>query len=188
MIKAVIFDCFGVLCTDGWLPLKRQYFGHDKALFEQAGDLNKQVDAGMASYQDFIAEIADMAGITVVEVRRRIEANPPNEELFTTIRRIKADYKIGLLSNAGANWLPDIFSQDHLQLFDAVALSYETGASKPHVQAYQTIADRLGVSMDECVFIDDQPAFCDAAEANGMKAIVYRTPEQLNAELNDLLA
>lgn len=183
MIKAIIFDCFGVLCNDGWLPLKRQYFGHDQALFEQAGDLNRQVDAGLADYQVFLQTIADLAGISPAEVRRRIEANPPNQELFDYITsELKPNYKLGLLSNAGANWLDDLFSQTQIDLFDAVALSYETGVTKPQPEAYRIIARRLEVAPEDCLFIDDQPAFCEAAEAVGMTALAYHSVEKLRAE------
>ncbi|MDB5166100.1 MAG: HAD-superfamily hydrolase, subfamily variant 3 [Candidatus Saccharibacteria bacterium] len=188
MIRAIVFDCFGVLCTDGWLPLKREYFGHDQELFDQAGDMNKQVDAGLADYEDFLSSVADMASIKKEEVRTRIEANPPNQELFDLIKTLKAHYKIGILSNAGANWLPDIFTPEQLELFDAVALSYETGVNKPGQAAYQTIAERLGVEPEECLFTDDQPAFCEAAAATGMQAIVFTSVEQFKKDLSAVLA
>src|SRR5690348_2888052 len=62
MIKAIVFDCFGVLTSDGWLPFKKKYFGHDSALTEEATSLNKQVDAGLISYDDFVPAVAKLAG------------------------------------------------------------------------------------------------------------------------------
>lgn len=189
MIRAIIFDCFGVLASDGWLPFKRKYFGHDKELFEQAGDLNKQVDAGLADYDDFIREVAKMAGLSEAVARQAIEDNPPHAELFEYIRsELKPKYKIGMLSNAGANWLPELFSAQQIALFDAIALSYETGVIKPESQAYHIIAERLGVGLNECVLIDDQERYCMAARDEGMQAIIYESLEQTRADLEKILA
>jgi FMN phosphatase YigB (HAD superfamily) len=189
MIRAIIFDCFGVLTTDGWLPFKRKHFGHDPKLEAEATDLNKQVDAGLASYDDFLRSIAELAQVPDEEARRAVEDNVSDTALFDLIaHELRPHYKLGLLSNAGANWLDQLFTPDQVGLFDAVALSYQTGFVKPDPRAYQTIADRLGVEPDECIFIDDQERYCTAAREQGMQAIVYRSLEQLQAELSPLLS
>jgi hypothetical protein len=46
MIRAIIFDCFGVLTTDAWLPFKNKYFAQNEVLMARASELNKQSDAG----------------------------------------------------------------------------------------------------------------------------------------------
>ena len=81
----------------------------------------------------------------------------------------------------------NIFEADEIALFSATALSYETGYAKPHMQAYRIIANRLGCAESECVFIDDQPSFVEAAEKSGMHAILFRGSEQLKLELQKLL-
>ena len=37
--KAIIFDCFGVLAEDGWLPFKRKYIGDNLELMQTISDL-----------------------------------------------------------------------------------------------------------------------------------------------------
>lgn len=188
MIKAIIFDCFGVLTTDGWLPFKKKHFGHDPALEAQATGLNKQVDAGLADYDDFVGGVAELAAVSKTEARSAIEENVAQEELFEYIKNsLKVRYKIGMLSNVGANWLPDLFSPEQVKLFDAVALSYETGFVKPDERAYQTIAKRLDVAPGECVLLDDRERYCLAAEAADMKAIVYKDFIQAKRELENML-
>lgn len=187
-IKAVIFDCFGVLAHDGWLPFREKHFAHDPDKYEQAKASNKKVDAGLHSYEDFIQEVADLAGIPAAEARREIEDNPPNEPLFNYIRdELRPQYKLGLLSNAGANWLDELFAPWQVALFDEAVLSYQIGTIKPDPVAYETIAHRLGVMPDECVFIDDQPRYCEGAEAVGMRAIKYDTVDQTITDLQALL-
>jgi FMN phosphatase YigB (HAD superfamily) len=188
MIKAIIFDCFGVLTTDGWLPFKRKYFSHDSQLEAEATDFNKRVDAGLASYDEFIAAIAGLAHVSPGAARGAIEGNVPDEELLGYIaENLKPHYKLGMLSNAGANWLERLFTPQQCSLFDAVALSYETGYVKPDERAYQTIADRLGVVPEECIFVDDQERYCTAARQQGMQAICYQNFPKFKAEITKML-
>jgi putative hydrolase of the HAD superfamily len=188
MITTLVFDCFGVLATDGWLPFKSKYFAHDTAVLQQATDLNKQNDAGLLSYDDFVKQIADLAGVQPQDALDAIENNVPNTPLFEYIKKLKPNYKIGMLSNAGGNWLNEMFTPDQVALFDEIALSYETGFIKPRPQAFQVIIDRLGVLAEECVFIDDQPAYGEGSKDVGMQFILYQDNEQLIGELDALLA
>lgn len=187
-IKAVIFDCFGVLATDGWLPFKEKRFGDNPELLEQATASNKRFDAGLLSYEDFVAEVAILAGVKSQEMRHAIERHAPNEQLLSHIRDTLApSYKIGLLSNAGADWLDEIFEPNQVSLFDEILLSYQIGAIKPQPIMYTTIATRLGVLPEECIFIDDQPRYAAGAAEVGMRAIHFTGNKQLFTMLTEVL-
>jgi HAD superfamily hydrolase (TIGR01509 family) len=187
VITAIIFDCFGVLASDGWLPFKASHFEGNQALNLQATLLNKAVDSGQASYDEFVREVADMAGVSEDAARQQIEHNVPDEKLFEYISVLKQQYRIGLLSNAGDNWLDSIFTPGQVALFDAVVLSYEIGATKPDPRTYETIAKRLQVAPSECVFVDDQPRYLDGARQAGMQTILYTNADQFKQELPALL-
>lgn len=187
MIKAIIFDCFGVLTTDGWLPFKQRNFGDSGELFQQATDLNRQVDSGLIAYDDFLRGVAELAKVPYGEAKRQIEDNVPNEPLFEYIAHLKSEYKIGFLSNAGDNWLDELFTPEQVRLFDAIALSFETGHVKPQPEAYTDIAAKLGMVPEECVLVDDQPRYCTAARELGMQAIDYTDFESLRTELDRVL-
>lgn len=188
VIKAIIFDCFGVLTTDGWLPFKRKYFSGNRELEKQATDLNKRTNAGLASYEDFVRDIADLASVSMEEAHKAIEGNVTDDELLDYIRRnLKPHYKLGMLSNAGADWLDRLFDPSQQALFDAFALSYETGVVKPEPRAFQIIAERLEVEPSECIFVDDQERYCTAAREQGMQAIWYKDFDQFREDLDALL-
>lgn len=188
MIKAIIFDCFGVLVTEGWLSFKEKHFGTAPKLFARASELNRQADAGLISRSDFIDEIAKMAGLEANKVVEALTHNAPNEPLFAYIRELKPLYKIGVLSNASANRLDMLFTPEQIALFDAAVLSVESGFVKPHPEAYKKIAAELGIATGEAVFIDDQERHCTGAREAGMPAIVYRDFSQAKAELKAVLA
>jgi putative hydrolase of the HAD superfamily len=174
MIKAITFDCFGVLASDGWLPLRDKYFGGNPELIEKVTKLNREIDGGLSTYDDFIKRVSELAGLNESSVREQIENNIPDERLFQLIRdKIKPKYKLGMLSNAADNWLDEIFLPEQIKLFDAIALSYEMKVIKPDPKAYEIIAKRLNVEPSECLFVDDQERYCYGASKVGMQTIMY---------------
>lgn len=188
MTTAIIFDCFGVLVTEGWVSFRDKYFA-DGATRQQAIDLRRAADWGSLPYADFEQNIAALGDVSIATVRSYLQGNKPNESLLEYIRTtLKPQYKIGLLSNAASDALPQLFTPEQRQLFDATVLSYHVKVAKPDPRAYQAIADKLEVTPSECIFIDDSEYFCTAAREQGMKAILYKDFAQCKTELSRLLA
>ncbi len=187
MIKAIIFDCFGVLATEAWLPFKAQYFGKDPVLFDQASQLANQANSGLIGYEEFIKSVAKLAGIDSTIVHQAMTCNVPNSELFDYIRGLKTDYKIGFLSNIAGDRLGEIFTAEQLALLDVIALSYKTGLIKPQAEAYLGIARQLDVAAEDCVFVDDQERQVTGARQAGMRAILYQDFEQFRPALETIL-
>lgn len=118
-----------------------------------------------------------------------VDAAKPNHELFAYIEeRLRPEYKIGLLSNVGSDKLDMLFEQRQRQLIDQAVLSYQIGVSKPDAEAYEIVADRLGVLPNECVFIDDIVDFALAAERVGMQGIQHTENARTIAQLEELLS
>jgi len=187
MTKAIIFDCFGVLATEAWLPFKAKYFGHDPDLLAQVEAISWQANRGIIRRDTAIQQTAKLAGLAVEDVIQAIDRNAPNEELFAYIRELEKEYKIGLLSNIAGNFLYQIFTDEHLALFDVVSLSFEKGYAKPQARAFETIAEELDVEPAECVLVDDQERNITGAREAGMKAILYKNVPQLKKDLAKLL-
>jgi len=189
MIKAVIFDCFGVLTTDGWKQIREEYFANDEAKHQRSRDMDKAVNAGMSYYDEFLEEISDMTGLPIDEVRQRLTGSAPNKLLFDFIRdELAGKYKIGMLSNAAGNWLDEMFEPWQVKLFDEAVLSYEVGTAKPDPVIYQTIIDRLGVLPKEAIFIDDSERYCVAAEDLGIKAIYHQDTNKTITKIKELIS
>lgn len=73
---------------------------------------------------------------------------------------------------------------DVIQPFgDRLFLSYRIGAMKPDAAFYRAILDSLGVSADECVFIDDKRENVAGAEAVGMRGLLFESAEDMDARL-----
>lgn len=188
MIKAIIFDCFGVLTTDGWLAYRGSHFANDPAKLQQANELIKKVDRGELSYDIFTQMIASMANDTATHVHAVISSHVRNEQLLEQIKAtFYGHYKLGILSNAPANVLNKLFTEAQIAWFDAVVLSYEIGAIKPDPRAYQAILQKLDVLAEEAIFIDDRQEYVDGATAIGIHALQYKSVDQTRKDIEEIL-
>lgn len=188
MIKAIIFDCFGVLVQGSLENFIDLYFSHDESLVERAHEINQQCSKGFVTYEEQISAYAKMAGISIEETEKLMNHNPRNEKLLTHIKsELKPHYKIGFLSNAGANWMDELFTEEDQALFDSVVLSFEHNMAKPDRELYEIACRELDITPEEAVFIDDVDAYCKGAEHVGMQAIVYKNFAQFSDNLRTIL-
>lgn len=189
MIKAVIFDFFGVIADDGWLPFKSKYFGNDPSKMDEATRHNRLSDSGAETYEQFIAKVAAMANISEAQAKREVESNPVNLRVIDYIAtQLRPHYKIGLLSNTAKNWFEEILLPEQVKLFDQVSLSFQTGFVKPDSRSYREITNKLSIQPHEGIFIDDQSRYADAANDCGMRGITYKDFDTMREELNKILA
>jgi epoxide hydrolase-like predicted phosphatase len=189
MIKAVIFDCFGVLTTDGWQRFLDTYLT-DTELRTKAHDLIHSVDKGTLSHDDFLTQASALAEVEPQELVRMMDADLlRNDSLFDYIQTIKSRYKIGVLSNiARAGLFYEYFSSKDRSLFDEITLSSEVGLAKPDPVIFRYTSKKLGVKMNECIFVDDREKYCEAANEVGMQAILYQDFPQMKKDLEKILA
>jgi HAD superfamily hydrolase (TIGR01509 family) len=187
MIKAFIFDCFGVLTTDHW---KEFVATLPPDQIEEARALNYKYDAARLNELEFMEAVKELTGRLPQAVEKLLDNEIiKNDQLLEYIKRLKPSYKVGMLSNIGSNWIRDKFlDSDEQGLFDEMVFSYEVGLAKPDPEIFQLMADRLGESSVDCVFIDDSQGHCAAAAKVGMRTVIYENFEQLKRELKPLLA
>lgn len=189
MIKAIIFDCFGVLVAPSLEPFINTYLAHDEEKRKQALALDKLASTGKISFDQQLREYSHLAGISMHETRQFMENNPRNVQLLSYIKtELEPVYKIGMLSNAGDDWLDELFLAEDIRLFDAVVLSYQVGYAKPAPQIYETMVSKLGVKFEESIFVDDLQRYVDGAKRLGMQAITYKDFASFQKELKALLS
>src|SRR5680860_1435909 len=178
-IKAIIFDCFGVLLVaPGFDALLRDFPQYKTEI----NDLIVQSDYGIIPLQQFNNSIAKLIGLTLQEVRSQYwDTNVRDETVINWVRELKllGEYKIGLLSNVGSGWLDDLLPETNgKDLFDAVVLSYDVGIIKPDPMVFELMAERLNVAPHECIMIDDRPLNIDGAERADMQGVVFGSVHQ----------
>jgi hypothetical protein len=62
MIQAIIFDCFGVLTTEGFGVFRDKYFEGAPKKREQANALMDELNTGRLSYDGFIDGLVNLSG------------------------------------------------------------------------------------------------------------------------------
>ncbi|NDC22210.1 hypothetical protein EBZ57_02455 [bacterium] len=188
MMKAIIFDCFGVLITDGLEALmqQKQVNNSDRQKIKK---LTTSVNRGLLDITNYRTEVASILGISLNEYLDQLFGSEhKNIELLKYIDDLKKDYKIGMLSNVNnSDSLYKRFEKQELELFDEVVASGEIGFAKPQAQAFEIVAEKLGVRCDECIMIDDREDYCMGARASGMQTILYESLEKTMEEIKDYL-
>ncbi len=190
MIKAVIFDCFGVLLGNTYLHRLAELQAKDPAAASQLRAVNHATDVGILGRDESLQLMADLLGATAEEIANEQAAGEVrNEPLIAYIKTLKKSYPVGLLSNiSGRDRLDERFLPGQLnELFDVVIASGDEGLVKPQPEIYQMMAERLGVEPSECVFIDDIVEFCQGATAVGMQAIQFQSTSQAVDDLQHLI-
>jgi putative hydrolase of the HAD superfamily len=189
MIKAIIFDCFGVLTTESFDVFRSKYFRSEPEKRKKANELMDRLNAAQIEYSVFLKGLSNLSGVDEEKIEKYLSANKTNEPLFDYIRtKLKPKYKIGMLSNAGGNWLEELFAKNDVDVFDDTVLSYEHGIIKPDAGIFNLAAQRLGVQTSECVFIDDHDNHCQGAKKAGMKSVWYKDFFQMKADLEKILS
>ena len=190
MIKAIIFDCFGVIIADGFRAVLR---GLDETKPEARAHIVPLVDKvvnGELGVKDSSIKISGYLGITHEQWREMIKSHENKDpKVLDLIKTIHQKYKTAMLSNVGEGGIEQRFTTEELaNCFDVIVASGEVGFIKPQPEIYLLTAKRLGVEPSECVFIDDIERFCTAAKGVGMETILYQDFEQMKTELEKILA
>ena len=187
MIKAVIFDCFGVVFSDN--------FEQNYVAF--GGDLEKDrefllsliFDVSRGDVDNITEVIAARLGVDEDEWEKANKSGRSfNHELLSYIKDLRQTYKVSMLSNIGNDGLENFMDYRVLEEhFDDIVESAKIGFAKPEARAYETAAERLGVRLDECVFTDDRQAYVEGAQHVGMQAILFKDTEDFKKKLEQIL-
>ena len=190
MIKAVIFDCFGVLLGNAYKTHLMEIEQEDPERAKEIRAINHASDMGILTREETAEHISALFGMDADEfLAEQNQVEVPNRALLEYIAELKKEYKVALLSNISSRERLSIrFVDGELDShFDTVVASGDEGYVKPQPEIYQIAATRLGVNPNECVMIDDILEFCEGARAVGMQAIQFQTNHQCITDLNALL-
>lgn len=204
MIKAVIFDFIGTLTTvEGYEYAQSLHRMHQSLkedgisiafksfakVFEEVHEkywairYEKLVEVNTAVWlSETLTRLGFQRNQEDKIVRRAVDSFYENylaalkarQDAKQTIKKLKAKYTIGLISNF--THAPVIYSGLKKlglnQFFKAIMISAEVGWRKPHSKIFQEALRRLEVKAEETVFVGDNPIDdIQGAKNVGMKAI-----------------
>jgi epoxide hydrolase-like predicted phosphatase len=190
MIKAIIFDCFGVFIGNPYKLRVQALELIDPEKAVKMHDINRASDRGFLSREETAEQMAELIGISTEEfIAEQDKGEVRNQQLVEYVKKLRPQYKVAMLSNISSRERLDIrFEPGQLdELFDVVVASGDVGYIKPEPEIYQSAIDQLGVRPEECVMIDDIIEFCRGAEAVGIHAIQYLHYDQAITDLEALI-
>lgn len=104
-----------------------------------------------------------------------ISALPVLPGMLELLRKLKADgYKLYITSNLDEKHASEMKDTVIAPYFDAMLFSSHIRIRKPHAAFFETALTQFGLRAEECLFIDDLADNVAAAEACGIKSLLFR--------------
>ena len=117
---------------------------------------------------------------------RMFAATTYSDPMHAALQTVRGSgLRTGLLSNSWgmADYPRHLFPS----MFDVVVISGEVGMRKPEERIFRHAVGLLGLTPQECLFIDDLEVNVAAAEAVGMTAMLHNDPAVKLTQLGDIL-
>ena len=193
MIQAVIFDWGGVLMRTGdpgprlaWDARLGLTSGSVNRLVFESGDWRRALlgQIGEDEVWSNLGARLSLSAEALAELRRDFwKGDQLDAEMVTLVRRLRPHFKTALLSNFPASLRALLTQCGVTDAFDEMVISGEIGLVKPDARIYPLTAERLGVPVGECLFVDDFVENVTAARAAGMQALHFAPVGAATAEL-----
>lgn len=195
LIKAIIFDYYGVMCPRIAPMIARETAKQFDAPYKSVEPITDELldsmdDNGISFYEywrllkrKLKKEDARLSGHRKIwkECTLKLEINPKMMSLIEKLKEI--GYRVPVLTNVSRKMADYNKMKGRYKLFKPVFLSYEIGLKKPSPKIFLHALKKLKLKPDECVFIDDKENYLKGAGAVGIKTIFFKNFPQLKVEL-----
>jgi len=103
------------------------------------------------------------------------------------LEKLSKNYRLALLSNTDSIHMSDAEARfPFFRFFPIRIYSFRVGANKPNPLIYAEALRACKVRAEEAIFIDDVPAYAEAAQRLGMTGLVFRSHQELQTKLREL--
>ncbi len=184
--RAVLFDLGGVIVREDDALYDEFGLAHGlepgafyRLLYESTA--GKALRLGRISREVWFEALVEMGralwGEAAEQTLRDFWNRPP--QLHAPVLELAGELKeagvrIGILSNASGDLVERLVSQLGIKIaWDAVVASGAVGLAKPDVRVYALAAERIGVPVERCFFVDDSRENVEGAVAAGMGSYLF---------------
>jgi len=184
-LEACLVDAYDTIVTCDFTPLRQgvpALAGIPLAAWEQEyALLSPPLNDGRMSKTEAFRQIMASCGVQAPDdlvtemVRQDQELLLANARLFDDVipvltRLRDRGIKIAIVSNCTENTRAMLVATGVDKLADELVLSCEVLSAKPSPGIFRHALDRLGVSAEAALFVDDQARFCAGSVAVGIRA------------------
>jgi putative hydrolase of the HAD superfamily len=194
--RAILVDIGGVLCSDD-LPTVTALWSarlrvSDRSLLAAIfGGSDETVLVGLVSepaWWRVVAARLDIGPETTARLRADIvAAGTWDEQLLDALRRLRVDARTAIVSNAWPHVRARLAEARLEDVTEEVILSCEVGYAKPSPEIYRLALDRLEVTPEHALMIDDTAGHVLAAESAGLRGHRHEHAAGTIAAIEDFL-
>jgi len=194
-VRALVFDCGGVLLRNGDLSPYRRWeerLGLSPGTLERhlwMGELWKQAERGVISDAEFWRRAAGELGLDqeedIAALRNDIwktwEVDP---RVLALVDRARQRYRVAMLTNASDAMEEILTARFGVgERFEIIVNSARVGVAKPDAGIYEELLRRLDLGAPEVAFIDDRAENVAAAASLGMHVVWFLGATELERQL-----
>ena len=183
-IQAIVFDFFGVICSEITPFVLPRYMSAEAAI-EYKASVVERADLGEIDLADVLKHLSERTGAAPATLEDAFwSCVKIDADVVALMEALRGKYKVALLSNAMRPFLQQILDKhDLVRRFDTMVISCEEHLTKPNPAIYRLMSERLGLPVSACFFTDDNPANVAAAVSVGMTAVQFTGIDALKREL-----
>ncbi len=204
-VRAVVFDLGGVFLDGG--PGEVQRFGmriglapevwdairHELFVAGNEWDKVERGEATLDAFAELLRRRVRAAGVTITRRQARNfmgspgdrRAMPLRAEIVAVCRALRARMPTALLTNNIAEWRAGWRRRLHLDaLFDVVVDSSEVGMRKPEEGIYRLVEQKLALTGDALLFVDDIGVNLKTARGLGWQTLKFVDTAEVVATLS----
>jgi putative hydrolase of the HAD superfamily len=189
MIKAIFFDLGDVVVLNSTKEFFQELAKNLKIDFEELMKLREEFTFNLC-----LGKISVNSFGKIIKDRFKLPAEPdkiisiwiasykkivkPNVRLLKTIRELKKDYVVGLISNIYDLTVKMEKERGIFEYFNPYILSCEVGLAKPQKEIFELALQKADLKGEECIFIDNREKHLMTAEGLGFKTILFKNNQQ----------
>lgn len=194
MIKNIVFDVGNVIVDWTAMSLGIKMFDNDEAKAKIAASVFQSpnwynYDLGILSIDEIIALLQkefkeEDYYIVDKAVREFVYYVDFNKDVcsFAFDMKMKG-YNIYLLTNFGETYTECVKRMPIRDIIDGIVASADVNIIKPDERIYKILFEKYNLKPEECLFIDDLKANCDAALKAGMGQVI-----NYHGDINQILS
>ncbi len=153
-----------------------------------ASGLVEHLEKGLIEPRAFVAQLSQVLDLRVdYDAFCQIWGCIFNGQLIPdeVLASLAARYRLLMLSNTNEIHFQTIREKYTLtRHFHDLILSFQVHAMKPEPEIFRAAVERAGCRPEECFYTDDIASFVEAARQEGIDAVQFESPAQIERQMN----
>lgn len=176
IMTAIILDMYGVIVKqtgDDFVPYVQQTFPNLTP--EEICTPWFQADVGKLTSLEVWEALGFQGDVEKIE-KEYLDTIELQDGILAFLDAVKGNYKLAIISNDSSRWSRYLREKFDLnKYFDVISISGDLKMQKPDEEIFLLTVEKLGVKVEDCVYIDDREGNLEAAKKVGMKPILLNS-------------